>query len=378
MPAHPWLAERTDRFDSSGIRKVFDLAAKLENPINLSIGQPDFPVPDGLKEAACEAIRGDRNGYSQTQGVGALRERLQAKVDSEWRHADRKVLVTSGTSGALNLACWALVNPGDEVIVFDPYFVMYPTLTEMVGGVPVVIDTYDDADPSKAFQIDLAKVEAAITPRTKLILFNSPSNPTGVVADASAVRGLAEIAARHNIALLSDEIYREFCYDAPLPCPAEWNDQTIVVDGFSKSYGVTGWRIGWVHGPAALIDKMAALQQYTFVCAPHPLQHAALAAFDTDITPLVEGYRDRRDHLLAGLRDAGYEVAPTGGAFYVFPKVPEGRGTATEFVARAIEHELLVIPGGIFSRRDTHFRISYAASLDTIDRGLEVLKRLAA
>lgn len=376
MPAHPWLAERTDRFDSSGIRKVFDLAAKLENPINLSIGQPDFPVPDELKEAATRAINDDKNGYSQTQGVGELLERLQAKLDADWSHADRKVLVTSGTSGALNLAMWALVNPGDEVIVFDPYFVMYPTLTEMVGGVPVILDTYDD-DPQKSFQIDLAKVEAAITPRTKLILFNSPANPTGVVATPETTRGLAGLAAKHGIALLSDEIYREFTYDAPLPCPAKTNDQTIVVDGFSKSYGVTGWRIGWISGPAAVIDKMAALQQYTFVCAPHPLQHAALAAFDTDITPLVDGYRERRDYVVKGLRDAGYEVAPTGGAFYVFPKVPAGLGTATDFVTRAIEHELLVIPGNIFSGRDTHFRISYAASQATLDHGLDVLRQMA-
>jgi aspartate aminotransferase/aminotransferase len=375
--SHPWLAERTREFDSSGIRKVFDLAAKMKDPINLSIGQPDFPAPDSLKEAACKAIREDKNGYSQTQGAAALRDRLQQRVDEEWGHADRKLLVTSGTSGALNLAMWALVNPGDEVVVFDPYFVMYPTLCEMVGGVPVVIDTYEDADPQRAFQINLAKVEAAITPKTKLILFNSPANPTGVVASEEATRGLAELAKKHNIALLSDEIYREFCYDGALPSPARWNDQAIVVDGFSKSYGVTGWRIGWIHGPAALIDKMAALQQYTFVCAPNPLQYAAIEAFSTDMAPQVDAYRERRDHIVDGLRDAGYEVAPTGGAFYVFPKVPSGLGTATEFVGRAIENELLVIPGGIFSRRDTHFRISYAASMATIDRGLEVLRRLA-
>ncbi|TWT99658.1 putative N-acetyl-LL-diaminopimelate aminotransferase [Botrimarina colliarenosi] len=372
MPAHPWLADRTDRFDSSGIRKVFDLAAKLKDPINLSIGQPDFPAPPALKEAACKAIHDDLNGYSPTQGAAALRDRLQARVDEEWGHEGRKLLVTSGTSGALNLAMWALVNPGDEVIVFDPYFVMYPTLCEMVGGVPVVIDTYEDD-----FQINLAKVEAAITPKTKLILFNSPANPTGVVASAESTRGLAELAKKHNIALLSDEIYREFCYDGALPSPARWNDQTIVVDGFSKSYGVTGWRIGWIHGPSALIDKMAALQQYTFVCAPHPLQHAAIEAFHTDMSAQVDAYRERRDHVVAGLRDAGYEVAPTGGAFYVFPKAPAGQGSASEFVARAIEHELLVIPGGIFSRRDTHFRISYAAPMATLDRGLEVLRRLA-
>src|SRR5687768_781834 len=261
-----WIADRTRACDSSGIRKVFDLAAKMKNPINLSIGQPDFPVPDEVKRAAVAAINADRNGYSQTQGIPDLRERLHADLQKEYGQDDRRVLVTSGTSGALVLAMLALVDPGDEVIIFDPYFVMYPALVAMVGGKAVYVDTYPD------FRIDLAKVAAAITPKTKLILFNSPANPTGVVADADAARGLAELAATHNIALVSDEIYRLFCYDAPLPSPASWNPDTIVVDGFSKSYGVTGWRLGWMHGPAAIIDKMTMLQQYTFVCAPHPLQ----------------------------------------------------------------------------------------------------------
>jgi len=368
--SHSWLAARTAQFDSSGIRKVFDLAAKMTNPINLSIGQPDFPVPDAIKRAAINAINADRNGYSQTQGIPELRECLQANIDTEYGHDNRRVLVTSGTSGALVLAMLALVDPGDEVIVFDPYFVMYPALVAMVGGKAVLIDTYPD------FQIDVDKVAAAITPRTKLILFNSPANPTGVVAGAEQVRALAELAARHNIALLSDEIYRLFCYDAALPSPAAWNADTIVVDGFSKTYGVTGWRIGWVHGPSAIIDKLTMLQQYTFVCAPHPLQWAAVAALDVDMSPQAAEYSRRRHLILHGLREAGYEVAPAAGAFYVFPQVPEGGGTGQEFVARAIENELLVIPGGIFSRRDTHFRISYAASESTIQRGLDVLQRL--
>lgn len=369
---HPWLAARTAGFDSSGIRKVFDLAAKLENPINLSIGQPDFPVPDNIKEAAVEAIESDKNGYSVTQGIPELRERLQARIDAEYGHDDRRVLVTSGTSGALVLAMLALVDPGDEVICFDPYFVMYPALVSMVGGKCVLVDTYPD------FQIDSEKVAAAITPKTKLILLNSPANPTGVVAQAEEVEAIARLAAERNIALLSDEIYRVFSYDETPSSPTAGNDQTLVVDGFSKSYGVTGWRLGWIHGPGAIIDKLTMLQQYTFVCAPHPLQWAGLAALETDMAAQVDEYRLRRDLIVNGLRNAGYEVAPTGGAFYVFPKVPEGAGTGSEFVARAIERELLIIPGKIFSRYDTHFRISYAASAETIERGLEVLEELNA
>jgi aspartate/methionine/tyrosine aminotransferase len=369
MPTHPWLADRTAKFDSSGIRKVFDLAAKMTDPINLSIGQPDFPVPDAVKEAAIAAIRADKNGYSVTQGIAELRERLQQQVDAELAHSDRQVLITSGTSGALVLVILALVNPGDEVIVFDPYFVMYPALVGMVGGTPVFVDTYPD------FRIDPARVAAAITPRTKLILFNSPANPTGAVAGESDVRALAELAAKHNIALVSDEIYREFCYDAPLASPTRWNDQTIVIDGFSKTYAVTGWRLGFVHGPSEIVDKLTMLQQYTFVCAPHPLQYAALAAIDVDMSSQVAEYRRRRELVVQGLHAAGYEVANPGGAFYVFPAVPGG-GTGTGFVARAIANELLIIPGNVFSEKDTHFRISYAASEATIRRGLAVLKDL--
>ncbi len=368
--SHPWLAQRTSEFDSSGIRKVFDLAASMTDPINLSIGQPDFPVPDAIKEAAIEAIRADHNGYSLTQGIAPLREQLQQHVDTIYGHSDRRVLVTSGTSGSLVLAMLALVDPGDEVICFDPYFVMYPSLIGMVGGKCVLIDTYPD------FRIDPEKVAAAITPRTKLILLNSPANPTGVVAQKDEVQAIANLAAKHSIALLSDEIYRDFSYDAPPASPTTWNDQTIVVEGFSKTYGVTGWRLGYVHGPAAIIDEFTMLQQYSFVCAPHPLQWGVLAAKDLDMSQHVNDYRARRDLLVAGLEEAGYEVASPGGAFYVFPKVPAGTGT--EFVTRAIENQLLVIPGNIFSQHDTHFRISYAASMETIHRGIDVLRQLGS
>jgi aspartate aminotransferase/aminotransferase len=219
-----------------------------------------------------------------------------------------------------------------------------------------------------------------------LILLNSPGNPTGVLAAAADLKALAELAAKHNIALVSDEIYREFCYDAPLESVAKWNAQTLVVDGFSKTYGVTGWRLGFVHGPAEIIDKLTMMQQYTFVCAPHPLQWAALAALDVDMSTYIDSYRKKRDRVVGGLREAGYHVLKPGGAFYVFPEVPKsadkaGGGTeknenGTEFVGRAIANELLVIPGNIFSARDTHFRISYAASDATIERGLEVLRAL--
>lgn len=365
---HPWIARRTASFDSSGIRKVFDLAAKMTDPINLSIGQPDFDVPREIQDACCDAIRNRRNGYSPTQGIPAFRQALQEEIDREYGHADRRVFVSSGTSGGLVLTMLSLVNPGDEVIIFDPYFVMYRPLVELVGGTPILIDTYPD------FRIDLDRVSSAISPRTKLILFNSPANPTGVVASDEEVQGLAELSARHRVALVSDEIYRQFCYDRPFLSPARFNDQTIVIDGFSKSHAMTGWRLGFVHGPAEVIDVMVKLQQYSFVCAPQPAQWAGLTALTVDMQEQIREYRQKRDRIVNGLSDL-YELVHPGGAFYAFPASPDGNGT--RFVERAIDHNLLIIPGKIFGGRDTHFRISYAADDRTLDRGIEVLRRLA-
>jgi len=366
--SHLWIADRARAFDSSGIRKIFNLAANLRDPINLSIGQPDFDVPQPIRVSAIDAIESGKNAYALTQGITPLREKLQQCIDSQYSHADRKVFVSSGTSGALVLAMLALVNPGDEVIIFDPYFVMYPSLVEMVGGKSIHIDTYPD------FQIDVGKVASAITSRTKLILLNSPNNPTGAVIDESTGKALANLAAQQNILLISDEIYRSYSYDTEFVSPAKFNDQTLVIDGFSKSHAMTGWRLGFAHGPADVIDTMIKLQQYTFVCAPHPFQWAALTALDVSIADHVQEYRQKRDMLVQGLA-ADYELTTPGGAFYLFAKAPWG--TATEFVETAIrDHQLLIIPGNIFSRQDTHFRISYAASNETIARGIAALKKL--
>ena len=362
-----WIAERTRLFDSSGIRKVFDLARSLPDPINLSIGQPDFDVPEPVRQSCIEAIETGKNGYSLSQGIPPLREELQRQVDEQYGHSDRTVLISSGTSGGLVLAMLALVNPGDEVIIFDPYFVMYEPLVQLVGGRPVLIDTYPD------FTIDVNRVEEAITDRTKMILLNSPANPTGVTASEEEVRSLSDLAARHNIALVSDEIYRHFCYDGTFSSPAAYNPQAIVIDGFSKSHAMTGWRLGVVHGPAEIIDTMVKLQQYTFVCAPQPAQWAGLTALGVSIASQVADYRRKRDMIVDELAD-DFEIVKPGGAFYVFPRAPMDSGS--EFVMRAIENNLLIIPGSMFSNRDTHFRISYAADDETIARGIEVLRKL--
>jgi len=363
-----WIADRMRRIDASGIRKVFDLAARMTDPINLSIGQPHFDTPEPIKKALAQAVAEGKNAYSQTQGIAPLIEKIQRSVDAEYAHADRKVFISSGTSGGLMLALSVLVNPGDEVIVFDPWFVMYKHLTTLAGGTVVEIDTYPD------FRIDLDRVRAAITPRTKVILCNSPGNPTGKVATAEELEELARLAAEKNVALISDEIYKTFCYDRPFSSPARWNDQTIVIDGFSKSHSMTGWRIGWVHGPQHVIQQMLKLQQFTFVCAPHPVQYAGLVAWDLDVSGRVAEYKAKRDFLVAELKN-DFEIHGADGAFYLFLKAPWGTGS--EFAAGAIRNNLLVIPGNVFSSRDTHFRISYAAEDRALERGCEVLRKLA-
>src|SRR5262249_22311284 len=227
------------------------------------------------------------------------------------------------------------------------------------------------------------------------VLLNSPANPTGVVASEVEVRGLAKLAAEKNVLIVSDEIYSSFLFDKIEEpkhqstkerqdvqffgssvlgfSPASFNPRTLVIDGFSKSHGMTGWRLGYVHGPAEIIEAMTKLQQYTFVCAPQPVQWAGALAMDVPMDSYVADYQRKRDLIYSGLADK-YEVVKPGGAFYIFPKAPGESGT--QFVTKAIENNVLIIPGSIFSRRDTHFRISYAASDETIHRGIEVLRRL--
>ena len=366
--AERWIADRMRHIEASGIRKVFELGRSLKNPINLSIGQPDFDVPEPVKAAAKAAIDAGHNGYTVTTGIAELRAKMSADIRKQLPHADRELFLTSGTSGGLMLALCCTVNPGDEVIVFDPYFVAYPGLITLAAGKTVLIDTYPD------FDIDPDRVKAALTPRTKAIIVNSPANPTGRVYSRERLRELALLAQKHGILLISDEIYRFFCHGQPFSTPAEFNEETLVLDGFSKSHGMTGWRLGFAHGPKRLIDEMVKLQQFAYVCAPSMVQHAGLAAWDFDTSGIVADYRRKRDRVHDGLKDR-YELVRSEGAFYLFPKAPWG--TATEFVGECIRNDLLLIPGNVFSVRDTHFRLSYAASDQTLDRGIEVLNRLA-
>jgi len=367
------LARRTGFIDASGIRKVFSLAAKLTDPINFSIGRPDFDVPDDIKAAAIKAIETGHNRYSQTAGDEPLLSAIKQKITDRHGWAEPAVLVTSGVSGALLLAFLTLLDPGDEVIIPDPYFVIYKHVINMIGGKCVFVNGYPD------FRLPTAQIEAAITDRTKLIIVNSPANPTGVVYTEDEVVEIARIARQNDILVMSDEIYDEFCYDGPCPSIADHYDKTLLLKGFSKTYAMTGWRMGYAAGPEpvrGVIEQMTKIQQYTFVCAPTPFQHAAITALDYDMTEYVDDYRTKRDMIYEGLKDR-FELVKPGGAFYAFVKAPKWAKNATQFVEKAIVDNVLIIPGAVFSERDTHFRISYTTTHDKIAQGAEILCRLA-
>ena len=366
------IADRTKLIDASGIRKVFALGASLEDPVNFSIGQPDFDVPEPLKEEAIKAIRAGQNSYSQTAGDETLRERIAESVSKQYGWENPAVLVVSGVSGGLLLAFMSLVNPGDEVIIPDPYFVMYKHLINILGGKCVFVDSYPD------FELPVEKIAEAITDKTKMIILNSPCNPTGKVYSEEQVKAIAEIAAEKDILVMTDEIYEKFCYDGDCPSIAKYYDKSLVLQGFSKSHAMTGWRLGYAAAHESLkdvIEQMTKIQQYTFVCAPPPFQQAALAALDYDVSDLVDAYRRKRDLLYDGLKDK-FELLKPGGAFYAFIKAP-GTAGATEFVEKAIKNNVLIIPGNVFSEKDTHFRISYATTDEKIQQGVEILRNLA-
>ncbi|HSV26325.1 MAG TPA: aminotransferase class I/II-fold pyridoxal phosphate-dependent enzyme, partial [Sedimentisphaerales bacterium] len=343
-----YLAQRTQLINASGIRRIWNIAATIKDPIDFSIGQPDFDVPEPLKAEAIAAIRSGQNRYSLTAGDQRLQAAVQARVTAEFGWPEPATMVASGISGAMFLLFMSLIDPGDEVIVPDPYFVMYKHVIGMLGGKCVFVNSYPD------FTLPVDKIASAITRRTKLIIVNSPCNPTGAVYSADEMKALARVAGDKNIIVMSDEIYDHFCYDAPYHSMASYYDRTVLMRGFSKSYGVPGWRLAYVAMPRELkplIDEMTKIQQYTFVCAPTPFQIAAIKALDYDMTEIIKAYKRKRDLVYEGLKDR-FEVRKPGGSFYTFVKAP-GR-SASEFVEKAILNKVLVIPGNVFSEQDTH------------------------
>lgn len=362
------LSSRVNEIRPSGIRKIFDIACANPDGIDLSIGEPDFDIPDSIKEEGIKWIKEGFNGYVSTRGIPELREKLA-------RHLrDRKIsfedlLITAGATGAYFLAIRSVVGPGDEVLIPDPYFVAYANVVIMCGGVPRLVDTYPD------FSLREEEILPLINKNTKAIVINHPNNPTGVLCSVEQLKMIAKIAAEHGLYIISDEIYDTFVYsENPFVSIGNITDDAIVISGFSKSAGMTGWRLGYASGPKNVIDAMATFQQYSYVCANSIAQKAAIAALDFDMRPYVDTYLQRRNLLYEGLKDR-FEIAKPGGAFFIFPEAP-GRDAAI-FVNRAIEKKVFIIPGTVFSEKNTHFRISFAASEAKLKKAIEILNDLA-
>ncbi len=363
------IARRMEHIEASGIRKVFELVASMEDPINLSIGQADYDPPPELQEAAARAIREGWNRYSVTQGLPELNERILDQYEREQGRRPEASMVTCGVSGGVLLSFLVLLDPGDEILLPDPYFMMYRHLAHLCGAEPRYYSLYPDFHPS------LEEMESLLSEKTKVILVNSPSNPTGSVLTRQELEEIGAMADRVGAVLISDEIYQQFVYDGPFVSPGRFASRALVLGGFSKTFGIPGWRMGYALGPTEILEAMRTLQQFTFVCAPTPFQRAVLDTWGLDMSSYVEAYREKRRIVVEGL-DPAFGLVPPGGSFYAFPSFPEGVDPE-DFLRRALERKVLVVPGSAFSSRNTHFRISFAAPDSKLREGVEILNEIA-
>jgi aspartate aminotransferase len=367
------FADRVERISVSEIREVFEAAG--EDAINLGLGQPDFPAPAHARAAAVEAIEAGRaDAYTQNKGIESLREAVAAKYrrDQGLEVDPANVIATAGGSEALHLAFEAHVDPGDEVVFPDPGFVSYDALTKVAGGEPVPVELRED------LTLDPAAVEAAITEDTAAFVVNSPANPTGAVASESDVREFARIADEHDVVCISDEVYEHFVFEGEHHSPLEYTetDSVVVVNGCSKTYSMTGWRLGWVTGPADRVERMVRVHQYVQACASAPAQFAAEAALTGPQDPVEEmaaAFEHRRELVLDRFAEMGIACPTPQGAFYAMPEVPEG------FVDACIERGVVVVPGGAFGAGgEGHARVSYAADEETLREALDVMEAALA
>ncbi len=364
------FAARLDNVRTSKIRELFDAAGRRPGAIDLTIGQSGFVVPKAIRAATIAAIEEGCGGYSATEGyadvVAATKAHLQAHFSLS---PDEHVMMTAGASGALTLAFLTLLDRGDEILLPDPFFVLYPTLAKIVGATPVNYDLYPD------FRLRADALLSKITDRTRVLVLNSPANPTGMCLTPEELATVAQICRERRITVVSDELYYPFLYEGEHHSIKEFlGPEALLIGGTSKSMGMAGWRLGWAAGAPELIDKMRTVQQFTYTCPPTLVQRGALAAFDVDLSANVELFRGKRDFLYEGLLDAGYEVVKPNGAYYIFPKAPWGDDVA--FITAAMKRDLLVVPGRAFSDRTTHFRLTFARSQETLERGLDVLRGL--
>lgn len=366
------LSARVKEVQPSGIRRFFELAAKMPHAISLGVGEPDFETPWQIRRAGIQSLEKGQTFYTSNWGLAELRNQIAALVRRKYRlcyDADKEILVTVGGSEAIDNTIRAIVNVGDEVLIPEPSFVCYKPLTQMAGGVPVPLPTRAEDQ----FKLTADSLRAAITPRTKLLILPYPNNPTGAIMTRDELQAIATVIKDTNIVVLSDEIYNSLTYGPDRHvCFAELDgmkERTIVVDGFSKSYAMTGWRLGWAMGPKELMRHICKIHQFGIMSAPTTAQFAGIEAIRTgedDIERMREQYDLRCRYLLGELRSMGLECFEPQGAFYMFPSIESTGLSSDEFCERLLhEQEVAVIPGSAFGESgEGHVRISYSYSMN--------------
>ncbi len=376
--AKSFLSNTIRNLKPSGIRKFFDIAATMDDVVSLGIGEPDFPTPQPIIDAGMQSLKAGETHYTSNAGILELRLALAAHLEELYGlkyDPLSEIIITVGVSEALYLTFAALLNPGDEVIIPTPCFVSYQAEVSLAGGKPVEIYTSMEDD----FQPNPAVIEKAITPRTKAILLGYPNNPTGAVVSRDRLNAIANLAEKHNILIISDEIYDRLVYGHEHVCFAAlpgMQDQTVLLGGFSKAYAMTGWRIGYAAGPADLIQGLMRVHQYSVMCAPTISQYAALEALKVG-EPFVQEMKaeyDRRRHLIYdGLNQLGLPTFEPHGAFYAFPSVHDTGLSDKMFAERLlVEEKVAVIPGSAFGEAGSGFvRCSYATKYELIEKALE-------
>ncbi|MDW8254903.1 MAG: aminotransferase class I/II-fold pyridoxal phosphate-dependent enzyme [Chloroflexota bacterium] len=379
------VAKLVSSIPPSGIRKFFDLLASLDNVISLGVGEPDFVTPWHIREAAMYGLERGETSYTSNYGLIELRVEIARHLERLYQvryDPTREILVTVGVSEGLDLAMRAILDPGDEVLCPDPGYVSYRPCIMLAGGTVVPVPTTF----ANGFKVRAEEIEERVTPRTKAILLGYPSNPTGAVLSRDELAAIARVAERHDLIVVADEIYDRLVYGVEHTCFSSLpgaRDRTILLGGFSKSYAMTGWRIGYACARPDLIEAMMKIHQYTMLCAPVIAQIAAIEALrygERDVQAMVEEYDRRRRVMLDGFRRLGLDCSEPRGAFYVFPSIARTGLSSEAFAERLLNEErVAVVPGSAFGEQgEGHIRCCYATSLDEIEEALRRIGRFLA
>lgn len=371
------LSHTVSNLPASGIRKFFDLVAEMDDVISLGVGEPDFVTPWRVREAAIHSLEQGRTTYTSNFGLLELRDAIAQLITNRYGVAynhRNEVLVTVGVSEGLDAAFRAILNPDDEVLVPEPCYVSYAPCVMFAGGTPVPVPTR----AADGFKVSADQLANFITPKTKAILLSYPTNPTGAVMGRKELQDVVDVASSHDLYILTDEIYDRLSYDAPHVCVAGLDgakERTILLNGFSKAYAMTGWRVGYVCAPAPIIEAMMKIHQYTMLCAPITSQIAALEAIrngERDVADMVEDYDRRRRMFVAGLNRVGIPCELPGGAFYAFPNIEFTGLDASTFAERLLQEErVLVVPGDVFGPGGKgHVRCCYATAPKLLEEAI--------